>query len=372
MTKWILQVQLNDKNLFFGKGALVHVVYMVLFFGLFTLDAKAQSFFSKLLQKKDTIDYNTAYIKSYTDKFTTRIFYSQNYTNLTLRNELEDFELNFEPNTNLNLGIGATVNSVTLNLSYGFKFLNPEEKSGSTKYLDLQNHIYSRKWVIDIFAQFYQGLYLDNVRELVPDYQEDYYVRSDIYQQLLGASALYLFNNRKFSYSAPFNQNERQLKSAGSFLLGGEASWGLADADSALVPTFDYPFDVSKVDSISSLAFYRIGPSVGYVYSLVIAKKVFATLSFTLNTSYGLNVVHHDTRGRFKNDHLNAGVIIRFALGYNDDRWFLGINTVNALVSSSNKDRSLTSDFGIGNARLTFAWRINPGPKLQKVMNFLP
>lgn len=371
MTERTLLIQLNEKRSS-KQGVFVYMVLIVLCCVLLRHGAKAQNFISKLLQKKDSIDYNPIYIKSYTDKFTSRIFYSKNYTNLKIKNELEDFELDFQPNTNLNLGVGATVNSVSLNLSYGFKFLNPETSKGNTKYLDLQTHMYSRKWVIDIFAQFYEGLYLENTKQLVPEYADPYYVRSDIYQQLIGGSALYLFNNQKFSYRAPFNQNERQLKSAGSFLLGGEASWGLVDADSALIPTFEYQYDVSQIDSISSLAFYRIGPSVGYVYSLVIAKKVFATLSFTLNTSYGLNVAHHDARGTLKNENLNAGAIFRWAIGYNDDRWFLGLNSVNAVVSSSNDDRSMTSDFGVGNYQLNFVWRINPGPKLEKLMDYVP
>lgn len=354
---------------FCKKGSTVFVVFFSLFMAT---ESSAQSFYEKVTKKNQPINYNPQYIKSYADKFTSRMYFSQKYTDLTITDELNDFELVYKPNSTLNLGVGATVNSLSLNLAYHFKFLNPENKKGETKNLDLQAHIYSRRWVVDLFAQFYKGLYLENTQDLSPDYPEPYYTRGDIYQQLLGGSVLYLFNNKKFSYRAPFIQNERQLKSAGSFLLGGEASYGIVNADSALLPSFDYELDLNEMDSISRFSFIKIGPSVGYVYSLILAKRFFATLSLTINTSYGNNVLYHDTRGNLSNAQVNFGAIARWALGYNDDNWYLGFTSVNASVSSANKDRSMTSNFGVGNYRLNFVWRFNPGPKLKRYKDIIP
>lgn len=81
-------------------------------------------------------------------------------------------------------------------------------------------------------------MYLENTHELDQEFPAPYYVRPDIYEQIFGLTTLYIFNNKKFSYRSSLVQDERQLRSAGSLLAGAEGYYGLANADSALVPSF--------------------------------------------------------------------------------------------------------------------------------------
>ncbi len=116
------------------------------------------------------------------------------------------------------MGIGATYRWATLNLAYGFGFLNPDRGRGKTKYLDLQFHGYGRKFSIDVLGQFYNGFYL--TPRGTGTTHGTYYQRPDIEVGAVGASAQYIFNYRKFSYRAAFLQNEWQKRTAGTFLLG--------------------------------------------------------------------------------------------------------------------------------------------------------
>lgn len=134
------------------------------------------------------------------------------------------------PNNPPNIGLGFSMNNTIVNVSYGqgFNFMRDKEK-GKTKALDLQIHNYGKKFTFDVFIQRYRGFYAEdesgNVLALYPDLKIRQY----------GAYGQYIFNNKKFSYRAAFNQNEKQLKSAGSFLIGGGVYFSKIESDSSFV-----------------------------------------------------------------------------------------------------------------------------------------
>ena len=105
--------------------------------------------------------HDSTYYVSYTKLLTTRLYFSQKYTALTIKNKKDNYTLHYQPNTTLNLGVGATYKWATINLAYGFGFLNPAEDKGKTKYLDLQFHGYDQKFNLDVLGQFYKGFYLN-------------------------------------------------------------------------------------------------------------------------------------------------------------------------------------------------------------------
>src|SRR5688572_28023745 len=89
--------------------------------------------------------FDTTYYVSYENQITSRFYFSKKYTSFKFRNTLENYTMTYRPNTTLNMGIGATYKWATLNLAYGFGFLNPDKGKGKTEYLDLQFHGYTRK-----------------------------------------------------------------------------------------------------------------------------------------------------------------------------------------------------------------------------------
>src|SRR5690606_33339924 len=104
---------------------------------------------------------DSQYIHEYRHFLTGRTYFSQKYTGVGIGGSSQWPSFRYRPNTSLNFGFGLTYNAFTLNLAYGFPFLNRNhDQRGQTKYLDLQSHIYSRKFVTDIFGQFYKGFYI--------------------------------------------------------------------------------------------------------------------------------------------------------------------------------------------------------------------
>jgi hypothetical protein len=196
---------------------------------------------------------------SWVKKITGRYYFSQKYTALEIkRNNKTTPRLRYTPNTTLNMGIGATYGFFTLNLAFGFGFLNRgEEQKGKTKYWENQGHMYGRKWGYDFYAQFYKGYYL-YPKGLGSNDPNLYYIRPDIKFNLFGFAPFRILNDRKFSYRAAMVQNEWQKRSAGSFLLGGEIYYGIVKADSALVP--DAMAMLYKQQGIHKIQFFEMGP----------------------------------------------------------------------------------------------------------------
>jgi hypothetical protein len=296
---------------------------------------------------------NDAYYTTYPDNKMLRVFLSQKFAPVTISSQGSP-ELNYKTNSKLNLGIGGTYKTVTLNVSYGFSFLNKDKGQGKTTGLDLQFHLYPRQWAIDLLGTFRTGYYLEpgdnNGLHL-----QNYYQRPDLKRHVIGLSVFRVPNASKFSYRAALNQIDWQIKSAGSLLYGGEAYYGSIKDDSALVPSLVN--NIYEQAGVNDVTFFSIGPGVGYAYTLVIDKNFFITASAI--GSLHLNFSTEENNNvKDKKTSVIPGGVYKAAIGYNSSTWSITANLVgNALYvgsASSSKEYFLPT----GNARFVIAKRL--------------
>lgn len=304
-------------------------------------------------------DKDTNYVISFPDQLNARVYFSRKFTNLRISKRNGRSPLKYNPNTSLNFGIGATYGGFTLNLGYGFSPINKEKGKGETSYLDLQSHIYGRKYVVDAFGQFYTGLFLQNTQKYAPDFEEEFYLRPDIRVRLVGFNARKVMNAKHFSYSAPFVQNRMQKKSAGSLLFGVKAVAFFLDADSNLIPPFvnqeDYGRSILRQVKGRSI---QAGATAGYAYSLIYKKYFFITGSFNFGLSVG-PVKNIDIEGVEEREwQINPTISTRFALGYNSKKWYLGFTYLQDETTVRSIDGNALKSVGIGNLRFNYVQRI--------------
>ncbi len=302
---------------------------------------------------------DTSYYETFPEHITGRLYFSRKYTGVKFIDREKDKEYLYMPNTTLNMGVGATYKNLTLNLAYGFGFLNPEKGKGETKYLDAQAHLYPQKMVIDLFLQLYKGFFLTD--GLGAAAGENYLTRPDMKIQKIGASVQYVFNHGKFSYRAAFLQNEWQKKSAGTFLLGAEMYGGLAHEESNLIPPHLLD-DLSR--NFKTVRFFELGPNAGYAYTLVIKEHFFITASASANLGVGYST-HHGERGRVTQWGVNPNYFLRGFAGYNSERWSINANYVHNNVQLP-ENGGFSNSFMTGNYRLNLVYRFLPGPKLKE------
>lgn len=309
-------------------------------------------------------DTDTSFVKSYAEEITGRLYLSQKYTGLGIPGSSSVPGFRYVPNTTLNLGVGATYRSFTLNLAYGFPGLNGNSNErGKTRYLDMQAHLYGRKVVIDFFGQFYKGYYL-SPKDYIAGYP-GFYIRPDLRVRMVGGSAYYVFNHRKFSYRAGLIQNEWQSRSAGTFLLGGDIYYGIINSDSLLIPPeIAHRFPQGSVER---MRFFNIGPGGGYAYTFVYKSHWFATGSLTVNIP--IDFVKENTAAEYKNKiSVSPNFMARLALGYNSRRWIYSATLVNSLVTAKGPYNPQNYVISTGNYRLTVARRFSLNRKTKKAM----
>jgi hypothetical protein len=310
----------------------------------------------------DEVEESTPYYETFPDLLPTRFFFSQKYTAVRIRDRAENHTFTYFPNTTLNMGIGTTYKLFTLNLAFGFGFLNPDIGQGDTRWLDLQAHAYPKSMVIDLFGQFYQGYHLLPAGKAAPA-GESFYVRPNMVVNKIGASVQHLFNSEKFSYRAAFLQSEIQRKSAGTFLLGFEMYGGRVVDDSSLVPSVLLQ-DESR--NFRNMEFMDFGPNLGYAYTLIIWRYFFITASASTNLAFGYTKLESDQR-RNTEWGFTPNYFLRGFIGYNTERWSVNTNYVhNGVRLARNQD--FNNAIMTGNYRINFVYRFNRGPRINKYL----
>lgn len=283
---------------------------------------------------------DSLYIGKFKDEFSARIFLSNAYTSLIQEVSLNDGSYFFEylPNVPISLGIGISWKGAGFDFSQGLSnYKNPD--GGVTKWTDLQTHYYGDKIVIDFFGQNYRGFYVSNIdhNNIYPDIR---LTKLDLFMQ-------YVFNANKFSYRAAFDQGEKQLKSAGTFVLGGGFYYNQIHSNNDLLQF--------------NKTVYQLGSSLGYAYTMVVRKRFFITGSLTTGVNIGTENFHDKLT-------YSPTSIFRFAAGYNGDTWSLGINYIrNRITVSSIPQERIT--LNSSTFQLVLIKRFNSNLKLLKKLS---
>jgi hypothetical protein len=292
---------------------------------------------------------DTAYVDEKEEIIVTRLYFSKKYTEY----RVADPQVIFSPNTGLNTGIGVTFQKFTLNVAGPLNFLNPQREKDFPRTTDLQAHIYPTYWIVDVFAQLYNGYKTEG-------FDGGKLSREDLSIRKFGLNANYVFHGDKISLAAAFLQSAIQKKSAFSPFIGAEAYYVKVSGDSLVLPETDF----SASQNYGRADFFQIGPNAGMIGTLVFGKGFFLTGAAAANL--GLSVSTPDQEKTDRNTKLNPGYFLRGFAGYNGQRFALTFNYVykNLGLAEINE---LGQSINTGNYRFIFAYKIKAGPKLSQI-----
>ncbi len=305
--------------------------------------------------------FDSLYVRDYSRMITGRGYLSTKYNKMVLQATKGTRELVYRPNNRYNIGVGTSYRAITLNIGVGIPGVNnDQDEKGTTRYLDAQANIYTKRWATNLFLQEFRGYYLSSyTKDEVGWHQAtEYPTRPDLRQRNLGVSTVYVFNNNRFSYRAAFNQDAWQRKSQGSFLAGGYFTLFSLRADSSLVPARLAALYKTGLHLRKS-NFMDVGASAGYTYTLVIKEHWFITASGVLGgglssqqatTGVGTHIEQKSTTGSGWHAQFRAGA------GYNSARYYAGLTFNQENIGYVLKERS-SFYWSVGNIRLNFAKR---------------
>lgn len=309
-------------------------------------------------RREDRFDHS--YIEDETRFLSPRMFLVQDNLPIAVRVEGQPFRsLIYQPNLPFAVGAGLFYRWFGLQVGFPIQaFARPEGSRGYTRAFVLNINSYLRRYGFDVHYTRYNGFYLSNPSQVVPALSTPPYpIRSDLRSESIGGNFVFVFNHRKFSFRAAFIQTERQLKTAGSFLLQPTFNYIRFAGDSALtrVRSLSYngaPAGLGLRSGISLSA----GVNFGYARTIVLNKRFFGmmavlpgitlgTHSYTLNDNVEKQSTRFNVRGHF-----------RGAIGYNGERWFGGLAT-NIDLYDIRVTRDLALSYAIVRTQLFFGRR---------------
>ncbi len=267
---------------------------------------------------------DSAYIADLSHLFSPRVIAVSKTHRISFRDVEGDRSLRYAPNTSVGVGVGFHYKWLGLNVTLPVTSSEAEE-NGHTDHFALVANSYGRKIGVDIYAQYYRGFFLNNVRAFEENWQGPPPLNSSMGTITLGGDFYYVFNHKRFSYRAAFLQNERQKKSAGSFILGGYVNMFSLGTDKPVLPPPLEAYFSQKVD-VEKVATLNFGVQPGYAHSFVIRDHFFLTASL----QFGLGVQLGQYKGRTDEEFTDYRVLttkgtLRAAMGYNSDRFYTGL-----------------------------------------------
>lgn len=183
------------------------------------------------------------------------------------------------------------------------------------------------------------------------------YPLSGVKADIMSYSGYYVFNHRKFSYPAAFNQSTVQRKSCGSGMLGMGFSKQKIEFDHTTLPPAllanDQLIDELKFKKINYNYFYISG---GYAYNWV----------FAPNAMFGVSVmptlgIRKEKNQKVQGDQLIRDIrnlsfdcISRAGIVWNNTHWFFGASYINNLYLYRKKNFSLTNSVNFLNVYVGF------------------
>jgi hypothetical protein len=284
-------------------------MFFVTFLIAISSSCYAQDSISKIVYTK-----SSDYITSFQNRISTRLFFVNTSNSLTIndRNSNQFFEL--IPNKQDH--IGATISFRSISLSYSFTpdFISENKDNEHSKLFNLQFRTYlGNHWMQSLEMYQEKGFYLKNniINIYYPSFKS----------LKIGGATSFIFN-RNFSFRAIVSQDEKQIKSAGSFiprLMYYYTKINLSDDAQGIKNTL-HSYDVA------------IAPA--YYYNLVPVKDLL--ISAGASVGIGLNY------SKVNNDNLTSilsELNFRSSISYNFSDLYVGAQ-YNYLVLDHNTDRS--------------------------------
>lgn len=171
-----------------------------------------------------------------------------------------------------------------------------------------------------------------------------------------GFNLYYILNHRRFSYPAAFSQSTKQLRSAGSPLVGigytrHKLSLNCTELNNAIFERMPELKPEAEIDSsfwFGTVKYTDISLSGGYAYNWVFARNWLMATSLSLAVAYKRSTGDVEkTRlslRDFSFNNVNVDGIGRFGIVWNNSRWYAGMSAI-LHAYNYHKSRFYTNNF---------------------------
>lgn len=302
------------------------ILLFILHFSLFAFhSAYAQSRFKRFLTKADSIltdryyhtSYDTNYVVRPDGKLTLKLKGNQTGNGLRAKGTVHDlyFKSNLSTSHKTTISIAGTYRGISAAYS-----INPAKLKGIYEDYELNINYYASRFCID--ASYQRSSSLSGDMTLGENTFRMEQGEADM--KVFNITGYYVFNHRRYSVSAAYNQSYIQRRSAGSWLAGLSYQGGH-------IKTSDERKEQHPEDHDVRIYVGHVGIGGGYGYNLVLGRKWL--LNLTLLPTF---VVYNRNKLSINEESQHAGRMKfnmlfneRAAVVYNfSSRYFVGLTGV--------------------------------------------
>lgn len=265
---------------------------------------------------------DTNYVYTYPKSFLISPFYAQRSFAIKLRPNMGR-NSTFIPNMSDAFGINLAYSNFRIQLATKFPDTQKSiEDKVRSRYTDLNLQMFKRTFILELSYKSVSGFIDEDYQKPRPN-APDVFANKDLRTRYVKLNYYHLFSPDKFSLRAAYRLMERQKRSAGSWLLGGNATFLSMNApqpflDQEIRPAFE------DYGSIKGLTIFGLGILGGYAHTFVYKDFFFTALG---GTGLELKRGNYDVaNGRKIEDFATLVLDLRAVLGYNHKNWFAGIN----------------------------------------------
>ncbi|HRG53147.1 MAG TPA: DUF4421 family protein [Bacteroidia bacterium] len=312
--------------------------------------------------------YDTNYVKRYSKIFTLGVPIVSKSLRINLQEKVSGNTLQYYPTPTYSTGLFVNTSLFGFYVMPGFMSIHQGSKRrGTSDFNDYQLNIYSKRFFFDISFQIYKGFYLNNTYSYDPyQNQANYYQRSDLSAISGGFNIYYVFNNKRFSYRAPFSFTQSQIKSAGSFIIGTYLSDFSFTADSSVIDDrIQYMFP--NFPLLKSGNSFSTGLSFGYAYTFVLKKRWYITTTLVPGLGFNVNSLEKENLSVVSGNNTSVKLKYTFGLGYTSHKWFYGCMFTSDSYSSLSATSPYEINYRLNRLRFFVGRRLN-AKKLEKII----
>ncbi len=179
-----------------------------------------------------------------------------------------------------------------------------------------------------------------------------------------GFSAVYMFNNKRFSWPAAFGANAVQRKSCGSWSIGFQYNHQRINMDKDALPDY-LRNDIDSTLLFNNVDYHDYSVSIGYNYNCVLGRNVLLAASVMPNIGYRRsNITEAQEEKHSILNNLATDLNLRLSLFWNNTKVFSGL-IFELRTYDYRKDKfGLTNTYGILKYMLGFNFWKKPQPRL--------
>jgi hypothetical protein len=321
-------------------------------------------------QKLDSIaaeKIDTNYIQDFDENLNIKLVDEVDDNKFSVKDNVTQKTYGYDINTAVNLGFGVDYRGIGFELLFTPTSVNNDDYLyGKTNQFSLSTSANTRRFIYSAYIRFNQGFHSTTGSKIPGDTTGAvaYYYRPDITNYDVGAEFTYIVKNKKFSSSAPYDFTQRQIKSAGSLLVGGFFSFYGINADSVVIPD-SLKENFKPAVQFRKASTFTMGATCGYTFTKVFHKYWFINIyllpGLAIQEYTSINAYGQQTKPSVT---LGLTFQSRLAFGVNKKKNYLGIAFTGNDYTISNDTKS-SLNYHYGSIRLCYGHRFD-APKILK------